>query len=89
MQLSAADIEAIWLTLKLASLVTMLLILLCTPIAWWLARTQSWLKGPINAVVAMPLVLPPTVLGFYLLLFLGPEGPMTTFSLFQYRLLAV
>ena len=76
MQLSAADIEAIWLTLKLASLVTVLLIILCTPIAWWLARTQSWLKGPINAVVAMPLVLPPTVLGFYLLLFLGPEGPM-------------
>ncbi|MEP0071716.1 MAG: molybdate ABC transporter permease subunit [Marinomonas sp.] len=78
MQLSSEDIDAIWLTLKLASLVTFLLILISTPIAWWLARTRSWLKGPINAVVAMPLVLPPTVLGFYLLLFLGPEGPAGT-----------
>jgi molybdate transport system permease protein len=76
MQLSPEDIGAIWLTLKLASLVTLLLIIISTPIAWWLARTRSWLKGPINAIVAMPLILPPTVLGFYLLLFLGPEGPM-------------
>lgn len=75
MQLSSEDIDAIWLTLKLASLVTFLLIIISTPLAWWLARTGSWLKGPINAIVAMPLVLPPTVLGFYLLLFLGPEGP--------------
>lgn len=76
MALSSEDIAAIWLTLKLASVVTVLLILISTPIAWWLARTQSWLKGPINAIVAMPLVLPPTVLGFYLLLFLGPQGAM-------------
>jgi molybdate transport system permease protein len=76
MQLSPEDIDAIWLTLKLASLVTLLLLLVSTPIAWWLARTQSWLKGPINAIVAMPLVLPPTVLGFYLLIFLGPQGPI-------------
>ncbi|RBP81847.1 molybdate ABC transporter permease subunit [Marinomonas rhizomae] len=76
MTLSPDDIAAIWLTLKLASIVTVLLILISTPIAWWLARTQSWLKGPINAIVAMPLVLPPTVLGFYLLLFLGPQGAM-------------
>jgi molybdate transport system permease protein len=74
MLLSPEDIGAIWLTLKLASLVTLLLILISTPIAWWLTRTQSWLKGPINAIVAMPLVLPPTVLGFYLLLLLGPQG---------------
>ncbi|ETX10676.1 molybdenum ABC transporter permease [Marinomonas ushuaiensis DSM 15871] len=76
MQLSPEDIDAIWLTLKLASLVTLLLLFVSTPIAWWLARTQSWLKGPINAIVAMPLVLPPTVLGFYLLIFLGPQGPI-------------
>lgn len=74
MSLSSEDLDAIWLTLKLASIVTVLLIILSTPIAWWLARTQSWLKGPINAIVAMPLVLPPTVLGFYLLIFLGPQG---------------
>ncbi|NLQ18250.1 molybdate ABC transporter permease subunit [Marinomonas sp. M1K-6] len=79
MSLSPEDIDAIWLTLKLASVVTLLLILISTPIAWWLARTQSWLKGPINAIVAMPLVLPPTVLGFYLLVFLGPQGAMGQF----------
>jgi molybdate transport system permease protein len=79
MQLSPEDLGTIWLTLKLASLVTLLLILISTPIAWWLARTQSWLKGPINAIVAMPLVLPPTVLGFYLLLFLGPQGAIGKF----------
>ena len=79
MQFSPEDIDAIWLTLKLASLVTLLLLFVSTPIAWWLARTQSWLKGPINAIVAMPLILPPTVLGFYLLIFLGPQGPIGQF----------
>lgn len=79
MLLSPEDMGAIWLTLKLASLVTLLLILVSTPIAWWLTRTQSWLKGPINAIVAMPLVLPPTVLGFYLLLLLGPQGAIGNF----------
>lgn len=74
MQLSPEDIGAIWLTLKLASVVTVLLIILGTPLAWWLSRTQSWLKGPINAAVTMPLILPPTVLGFYLLILLGPNG---------------
>ncbi|MEI6414761.1 MAG: molybdate ABC transporter permease subunit [Pseudomonadota bacterium] len=68
------DFDAIWLTLKLASLTTLLLLLIGTPIAWWLARTRSPLKGPIGAVVALPLVLPPTVLGFYLLVWLGPHG---------------
>jgi molybdate transport system permease protein len=70
------DLGAVWLTLKLASLVTVLLLLVGTPIAWWLARTRSRLKGVIGAVVALPLVLPPTVLGFYLLLLMGPHGPI-------------
>jgi molybdate transport system permease protein len=69
------DLGAVWLTLKLASVVTVLLLLIGTPIAWWLARTRSRLKGVIGAVVALPLVLPPTVLGFYLLIALGPNGP--------------
>ena len=72
----AADWSAIWLTLKLASVVTVLLLLVGTPLAWWLARTRSAWKGAISAVVALPLVLPPTVLGFYLLLLMGPQGPV-------------
>ncbi len=72
--LSDADISAIILTLKLAATVTLLLLILATPLAWWLARTQSWLRGPVNALVALPLVLPPTVIGFYLLLAMGPSG---------------
>ena len=72
--MDANDLGAIWLTLKLASIVTALLLLIGTPIAWWLARTHSRLKGVIGAVVALPLVLPPTVLGFYLLLAMGPNG---------------
>jgi len=79
--LSEADITTIWLTLKLASIVTALLILLGTPIAWWLARTRSPLKGIVGAIVALPLVLPPTVLGFYLLLFMGPNGPFGQFTM--------
>jgi molybdate transport system permease protein len=76
MQLGSADLAAIWLTLKLASLTTVILLIVGTPIALWLARTNSWLKGPIGAVVALPLVLPPTVIGFYLLLLLGPNGAL-------------
>lgn len=68
------DISALWLTLKVASATTIILLLLGTPLAWWLSRTQSWLKGPVSAIVALPLVLPPTVLGFYLLIALGPNG---------------
>ena len=64
----------IWLTLKLAATTTVLLLVVATPIAWWLANTESRLKSPIGAVVALPLVLPPTVLGFYLLVTLGPHG---------------
>jgi|TARA_B110000008_G_scaffold45278_1_gene43258 molybdate transport system permease protein len=78
--LSAADISAIWLTLRLATTVTLLLLIIGTPIAWWLARTQSWLKGPIAAIVALPLVLPPTVLGFYLLIAMGPNGFIGEFT---------
>lgn len=68
------DWQPVWLTLKLASLTTILLLVVGTPIAWWLSQTQSRLKHPVSAVVALPLVLPPTVLGFYLLIFLGPTG---------------
>lgn len=74
--LDDASLSAIWLTLKLASVTTLLLLLVGTPIAWWLARTRSSLKGPIGAVVALPLVLPPSVLGFYLLVAMGPNGPV-------------
>lgn len=63
MQLSAEDWSAIGLTLRLAALTTALLLVLCTPLAWWLAHTRSRWRGPIAAVVALPLVLPPTVLG--------------------------
>ncbi|NHO65384.1 molybdate ABC transporter permease subunit [Aestuariicella hydrocarbonica] len=69
-----ADWVAIGLTLRLAFTVTVLLLVIGTPIAWWLARTNSWLRGPVAAVVALPLVLPPTVLGFYFLLAMGPQG---------------
>lgn len=68
------DWQPVWLTLKLAGITTFTLMFVGTPIAWWLARTSHWLKQPIAAVVALPLVLPPTVLGFYLLLLLGPQG---------------
>jgi molybdate transport system permease protein len=72
--LSAEDLQAFGLTLRLAATVTALLLLLGLPLAWWLARTRSPLRQPVAAVVALPLVLPPTVLGFYVLLFLGPHG---------------
>lgn len=74
--LTEADLSAIWLTLRLAGVTTLLLLLLGTPIAWWLARTPSRWKGPVGAVVALPIVLPPTVIGFYLLLLMGPNGPV-------------
>ena len=75
MPFSIDDRSAIWLTLKLASLTTVLLLVLAAPLAWWLARTASRWRSPVAAVVALPLVLPPTVLGFYLLVALGPNGP--------------
>lgn len=67
-------IQAIFLTLKLASLSTLVLLLIATPLAWWLSQTQSRLRAPISALVTLPLVLPPTVLGFYILVVLGPQG---------------
>lgn len=80
MPLSGDDWAAIRLTLELATLTTALLLVLGTPIAWWLSRTDSWLKGPVGAVVALPLVLPPTVIGFYLLVSMGPHGFVGQFT---------
>jgi molybdate transport system permease protein len=74
--LDSSDFAAIWLTLRLATVVTLLLLVFGTPLAWWLARTHSGLRHAVGAVVALPLVLPPTVIGFYLLLAMGPDGPL-------------
>ena len=76
MPLDSTDLAAIWLTLKLASTVTLLLLLLGTPLAWWLTRTRSPMKRVVGALVALPLVLPPTVIGFYMLLLMGTSGPL-------------
>ncbi|PPD33350.1 MAG: molybdate ABC transporter permease subunit [Methylomonas sp.] len=72
--LTLADLDTLLLTFKVASIATMFMLLIGTPLAWWLARTRSAWKGIINSVVALPLVLPPTVLGFYLLVLMGPAG---------------
>jgi molybdate transport system permease protein len=74
MALGAADLQAIGLTLRLASTTTLLLLLLATPLAWWLAHARGRWPAVVGAVVALPLVLPPTVLGFYLLVVFGPQG---------------
>ena len=73
---SAADMSAVWLSFKLATAVTLILLLIGTPLAWWLARTRSKWRGALAAVVALPIVLPPTVIGFYLLVMMGPSGPI-------------
>ena len=73
------DLSAIWLTLKLATLTTAILLVIGTPLAWNLSHTRGWWRGPVNAVVALPFVLPPTVLGFYLLIMMGPNGPIGRF----------
>ncbi|MGR8980076.1 MAG: molybdate ABC transporter permease subunit [Gammaproteobacteria bacterium] len=70
------DLFALWLTFQVAGLTTIILLIIGTPLAWWLTRTASRWKGVLNAVVALPLVLPPTVLGFYLLVLMGPNGPI-------------
>nr|WP_206171696.1 molybdate ABC transporter permease subunit [Thiorhodococcus mannitoliphagus] len=70
------DLEPVWLTLKLATITTAVLLVVGTPIAWWLSQTRSRMKQVVATLVALPLVLPPTVLGFYLLLLLGPAGPV-------------
>ncbi|WP_321797201.1 molybdate ABC transporter permease subunit [Caballeronia sp. J97] len=80
MPLDSADLQAITLTLELASLTTALLLVVGTPIAWWLTHTRSKLKGIVGAVVALPLVLPPTVIGFYLLVLMGPNGYVGKFT---------
>ncbi len=67
--------QPIVLTLELAALTTVILLIVGTPLAWWLARSRAWWKEAVATVVALPLVLPPTVLGFYLLMLLGPNGP--------------
>lgn len=72
--LAPDDLQAVWLTLKLAGVTTILLLVIATPLAWWLAHSRSWYKGVASALVALPLVMPPTVLGFYLLLLMGPHG---------------
>jgi molybdate transport system permease protein len=74
--LNPADLDTLLLTLQVAGISTVLMLVLGTPIAWWLARTCSRWKGLINALVALPLVLPPSVLGFYLLVLMGPSGPI-------------
>ena len=79
MEFSDADITAIFLTIRLAGVVTLLLVLVGTPLAWWLARTSSPLKAPVAAITTLPLVLPPTVIGFYLLVALGPQSPAGEF----------
>ena len=78
--LDAEALQALWLTLQLSTIVTLILLVIGTPIAWWLVQTRSWLKRPIGALVALPLVLPPSVLGFYLLLAMGPQGPVGQFT---------
>ncbi len=73
---NATDIATLWLTAQVASLTTLILLTIGTPLAWWLVQTRSRWKNVCNALVAMPLVLPPTVLGFYLLILMGPKGPI-------------
>ena len=79
--LNESDLNALWLTIQLALVTTVILLLLGIPLGWWLARTRWKLKFLLDAVIALPLVLPPTVLGFYLLIFLGPKGPFGDTSL--------
>ena len=79
--LTESDLIALVTTLKLASLSTFILLILGTPLAWWLARTKARFKFVIDAIIALPLVLPPTVLGFYLLIAMGPNGPLGGLSL--------
>lgn len=74
--MTSGDLQAVWLTLRLAATSTLILLLLGTPLGWWLARSRGRLRDAVAALVTLPLILPPTVLGFYLLVLLGPEGPL-------------
>ena len=76
MFLTSDNLQALWVTLQVAALTTLVLLMLGTPLAWWLARSRHWVARPVGALVALPLVLPPSVLGFYLLVALGPRGPV-------------
>lgn len=78
--MDASDLTAIWLSVRLATLTTMLLVVGGTPLAWWLARSRSRVRHVVRAVVALPLVLPPTVIGFYLLVLLGPQSVAGQFT---------
>ena len=80
MPISPEALQAIWLTIELATLTTILLLLIATPLAWWLSQTSSRWRAPVGALVTLPLVLPPSVLGFYLLVAMGPNGPMGQFT---------
>ena len=73
-EVTSLDMEPLWITLQLASITVLILLLVSAPLAWWLAFTRSRLKIPMESVTALPLVLPPTVLGFYLLVFMGANG---------------
>ncbi len=76
MTMDGISLQPVWLSLELAGITTIILLALATPLAWWLAHTDSVWKAPIGAVVTLPLVLPPSVLGFYILVALGPNGPV-------------
>lgn len=76
MELSDLDLSALWVTLRLACMTVIVLLIVGTPIAWWLAHTRSRFRTTVEALVALPIVLPPTVLGFYILVALGPYGPI-------------
>jgi molybdate transport system permease protein len=76
MSFSDLDLTALWVTVKLACMTVLVLLLVGTPIAWWLAHTRSRWRTIVEALVALPIVLPPTVLGFYILIALGPNGPI-------------
>jgi molybdate ABC transporter permease protein len=78
--LTASDLQAIALTLQVATLTTLILLVVGVPLAWWLARSPSAWSRPVGALVSMPLVLPPSVLGFYLLVLMGPNGPVGQFT---------
>jgi molybdate transport system permease protein len=81
--------QVVWVTVNLAAVTTVLLLVLATPLAWWLARTHAWPKEILAAVATLPMVLPPTVLGFYLLIALGPQSPlMAPLHVFGIRTLA-
>ncbi|MEO0881381.1 MAG: molybdate ABC transporter permease subunit [Pseudomonadota bacterium] len=74
--MSLPDLAALWLTIRLAAVTTIVLLIFGTPLAWWLSQTKSRVKPVLEAVVALPLVLPPTVLGFYLLVAMAPDAPL-------------